>query len=58
MKLHKHTLNLTEGDVERLRELYPGQPVARTIRQIIQAFIAKRSAELAPRERIDVDVSV
>lgn len=38
-ELRKHTLNLYEGDYEKLRELYPDVGAGAIIRRIVRRFI-------------------
>ena len=37
--LQKHTLNLFEGDYEKLRELYPDIGASAVIRRIVRRYI-------------------
>ena len=41
IKLHKHTLFLREGDIEKLQELYPQVSAAVVIRGLIANHIEK-----------------
>ena len=47
--LDKVTLNLLEGQKERLRALHPEMSVAKTIREIIDAHFARVDKKLAER---------
>ena len=39
--LHKHTLNLYDGDFQRLGDLYPAVGAAIIIREIVHTFLNK-----------------
>lgn len=39
--IHKHTLNLFEGDYEKIQNLYPNIGAGKIIRHIVRDFIKK-----------------
>lgn len=41
LELHKHTLNLRNGDWLRLGEIHPDIETSRVIRQLIAAYVDK-----------------
>lgn len=52
--IRKHTLNLFEGDYERMQVLYPRLGAGRAIREIIRAHIRQieeATAQSRPRPR-------
>lgn len=55
--LKKHTLNLRAGDMEAMRDLFPGKDASGMVRQIISAFVdnARRSTAVMPQVQIDLD---
>lgn len=56
-ELHKHTLNLFEGDYDKIASLYPDVGAAVVIRKIIRDFInrVEKAAEgHAPSVEIDL----
>lgn len=44
-ELTKHTLNLYEGDYEKLRELYPDVGAGAIVRRIVRRFIEQVEAQ-------------
>lgn len=42
--LHKHTLNLFEGDMEKLQELYPEVGGGIIVRKLVRAHLRKVQA--------------
>ncbi len=49
-ELQKHTLNLFEGDYEKLRELYPDIGAGAVIRRIVRRYIEADRLEERLRE--------
>lgn len=57
--LSKHTLNLFEGQAEKLQELHPRLGAAYVIRKLIDKHIAeaeKLAAEAVPEPQVEFDV--
>lgn len=50
LPLEKHTLRLREGDVDRLRDLYPDVPANKIIRRIVSNHVDKIEPKLSERE--------
>lgn len=55
-ELHKHTLNLRAGDMEKIASLFPQQSASYIIRRLISKFVDKTSAveNHLPEEPIDL----
>lgn len=53
--LHKKTLNLYEGQYEKLAAMYPNTDPAKSIRDILQAHI-DAFERLNPTPKVDVQV--
>ncbi len=54
-KLKKHTVNLFEGDLERLEDLYPNVDKGVALRQILRAHIKQIDARV---QRVPLDLEV
>lgn len=57
-KLQKHTLNLREGDFEKLSSMFPSQPASHTLRVILSAFVDKYYVEGTPVDLKNTDISL
>ena len=56
-ELKKHTLNLREGDMEALVELFPKLHPSTVVRQIVSKFIDKvRNVPEQPVENLNIDM--
>lgn len=54
----KHTLNLFEGDYQRLQELYPKLGAGRVIRDIVRSHLRRLETEEPPVLVDHVDVEI
>lgn len=54
--LQKHTLQLFEGDYERIQSLHPELSAASVIRQIIRQYILKLDPPVELKIKGDLDV--
>lgn len=55
--LQKHTLNLYAGDMEKLRELFPGQEPTVLVRRIIRSTIENIENSAEPPQ-LDLKVTL
>lgn len=55
--IHKHTLNLYEGDYEILQQSFPRLGGAAVIRDIIRKFIEKNALEVQAPHNIQMPTS-
>jgi len=56
--LTKHTLNLFEGDWNKLRAMYGRAGASRIIREVTRAFINKVEARVTVPSIEDIDVEI
>lgn len=58
-RITKHTLNLFEGDYQRLQELYPKLGAGRAIREVVRSYLRRLESEEEPLVLVDhVDVEI
>ena len=55
--LHKHTLNLRAGDMEKLAQLFPSRAPAVVIRMMVSKFIDRSMAAAKP-EPVSTDLDL
>lgn len=55
-ELTKHTLNLFNGDYEKLQELYPDVGASPVIRRIVRKYL--ESIENKPNEEVRAEVKI
>lgn len=56
--LQKHTLNLWEGDYEKLRVLYPDVGAGAIIRRVVRRFIEQVEANGGPSIDAKVEIKI
>lgn len=54
--LQKHTFHFRRGDVEKLRDIYPGIPVAHVIRRLVSTTVDRFERKLPVLEIKELDV--
>lgn len=57
-ELTKHTLNLFEGDYDKLRELYPDVGAGAIIRRVVRKFIEQVEATDASSLDAKVEIKI
>ena len=55
-ELHKHTLNLFEGDYAKIQSLYPDAGAGAIIREIVRSFIKKTESGQAAAPKVEVNI--
>lgn len=56
--LHKHTLNLFEGDYERIQALYPDIGAATIIRQVVRSYLDNVEKKTRKTDLSGVEVNI
>jgi hypothetical protein len=56
MRLQKHTLNLREGDVDKLREYIPDIPPTTIIRAIVSRYVDNLDQNTGKLPDVSVDL--
>lgn len=54
--LQKHTLNLRQGDYQRLGEMFPKMGGGRAIRELVIRFVDKHYRPAEDKPNLDVDI--